>query len=80
MGLRDRVKRLEREVRVEPCEECGFDGDWSKLELEVTWNDLDSLEDPQNDAPTEPEFCGTCGHQLVYIVRWLDLPDPPDAA
>ena len=80
MGLRDKLKRLEREARVAPCEECGFDGDLSKVEIEVTWNDLDCLEDPRNGGPMEPEFCGTCGHQLVYVVRWLDIPDPPDAA
>lgn len=81
MGLRGRVKRLEREARVAPCEECGFDGDLTKMELEVIWNDLDSdTEDPQDGEPMEPEFCGTCGHQLVYVVRWLDIPDSPEKA
>lgn len=77
-GLERRIGKLEDSRRGGPCEECGFDGDLSKAELEVTWKDVDALEDGQGRYPEpdpQPEWCGTCGHQTVYVVTWADLPD-----
>jgi hypothetical protein len=72
-GLNGRVRRLEN-GRVGPCEECGFDGDFSNVEIVVEWDDIDALEASAKKDPPEPKFCGTCGHQLEYVVTWGDLP------
>jgi hypothetical protein len=57
--LTARVGRLEN-GREEPCPECGWDGDPSKIEYVVEWQDA--------DGPTEPdEFCEKCG--LLRKVR-----------
>jgi hypothetical protein len=71
-GLTGRVGRLEN-VRAEPCPECGWDGDWSKVEFVVEWQDP--------DGPTEPdEVCETCGRQLTCTVHatWDDSPGPSE--
>ena len=68
-GLSGRVGRLET-GREEPCPECGWGGDWSKVEFVVEWEDLD---DEGPSAPAEPKWCETCGHQLEYVVTWADL-------
>ncbi len=73
-GLAGRVWRLEN-GRQEPCPECGWDGDWSKGEIVVDWDDLD-LEEPSRDDPAEPKWCETCGHQWEYVITWDDLEDP----
>jgi hypothetical protein len=60
-GLAGRVGRLEN-GRTERCPECGWDGDWSKVEFVVEW--------VAADGPAEPdEFCGTCGHQLTCTIH-----------
>lgn len=69
-GLDTRLRRLENGGK--PCPECGFDGDRSKVEIVVEWEDLDG---PDTNVPDVPEFCSTCGDQLTYIVTWEDLPD-----
>lgn len=69
-GLAGRIGRLESE-RGEPCPECGWDGDWSKVEIVVEWAALDR--DPVQDGPVEPRWCEECGHQLDYVVTWKDL-------
>jgi hypothetical protein len=44
------------------CPECGYDGDPSKVEYVVEWQDP--------DCPTEPdEFCKTCGRQLTCTIH-----------
>jgi hypothetical protein len=73
--LNGRVTRLE-DGREEPCEGCGWDGDWSNTEIVVTWGNVDPDTDPDD---SRPEWCGTCGHQLTYVVTWADLPDPKGA-
>jgi hypothetical protein len=41
---------------------CGWDGDPSKVEYVVEWQDPDD--------PTEPdEFCETCGRQLTCTIH-----------
>jgi hypothetical protein len=70
-SLGGRVGRLEN-GREEPCPECGWDGDPSKIEYVVEWQDA--------DGPTEPdEFCETCGRQLASNVQvtWGDSPGSP---
>jgi hypothetical protein len=37
-GRARRVRRLEN-GSAGPCEECGFDGDWSNVEIVVEWYD-----------------------------------------
>jgi hypothetical protein len=58
-----RVTRLEATTdRGDRCPECGWDGDPSKVEYVVEWQDP--------DGPTEPdEFCETCGRQLTCTVH-----------
>jgi len=69
------VRSLERRVSAleesagggGPCPECGWDGDWSKIEYVVEWANA--------DGPTRPEeLCETCGSQLSYTVHatWGD--------
>jgi hypothetical protein len=44
------------------CPECGWDGDASKVEYVVEWQDP--------DVPTEPdEFCETCGRELTCTIH-----------
>lgn len=72
--LNGRLRRLEN-GHLEPCEECGWTCDWSNVELVVTWGDVDPDQDESG-----PEWCGTCGHQITYVVTWADLPEPKGAA
>src|SRR3712207_2225090 len=72
-SLNGRVRRLEN-GRAEPCEEGGFDGDWSNIEIVVEWDDIGSLEAPARKEPLEPKCCGTCGDRLEYVVTGQDLP------
>lgn len=65
MGSIDaRLRRLEGGD--ETCPECGWDGNWSRVRFEVTWDDLDA--DPDDLAP--PERYQECGCQLEYVVTW----------
>jgi len=57
-----RVVRLEEATDGGRCPECGWDGDPSKVEYVVEWQDTDD--------PTEPdEFCETCGRQLTCTIH-----------
>lgn len=69
-SLDTRLKRLEDGA--EPRAECGWDGDWSSVEIEVVWEDLDGEGSDEEDGP---EYCPECGQQLVYTVTWKDLED-----
>jgi hypothetical protein len=67
--LERRVARLEEPTGGNKCPECGFDGDLSKVEYVVHWENT--------DGPTKPhEFCETCGFQLTCTVyaTWGDSP------
>ena len=54
------------------CPECGWDGDCSKVQIEVLWKELDGGEGPKEESP---QFCSACGHQWEYIITWTDLPE-----
>ncbi len=73
-SLDARLRRLEGGD--EPCPECGWDGDWSGVEYEVSWDDLDA--DPGNLEP--PEACPECGRQLEIIVTWGDVDEKEGGA
>jgi hypothetical protein len=58
-----RVARLEATTDGrDRCPGCGWDGNPSKVEYVVEWQDPDD--------PTEPdEFCETCGRQLTCTIH-----------
>ncbi len=62
-GFHRRVSSLERKRR--RCQECGAGR--SPTEYAVVWDDS------ENQEPGEPEYCETCGRQIVYIVTWNDI-------
>ncbi len=68
-----RLRVLEGFINPRPCSECG----WMPGELPgpgqlvVEWHD--DPDDPVYQDPCEEEYCGMCGTQLVYVIRWLDL-------
>jgi hypothetical protein len=67
MSIERRIKGLEAVCNAGPCPECGWDGDSSKVEHVVEWQDP--------DGPIEPEeFCETCGRQLSCTIHmdWGD--------
>ncbi len=66
-SLETRVKQLEGGAGGE-CPECGFDGDWSKIEFDLEWCD-----DPkEDDGPQESVYCETCGEPTTIVVTWGD--------
>jgi hypothetical protein len=67
--LDGRVSRLENGCRV-PCEECGFDGDWSKVEIVVEWYDGEG----EDTGPEQPVYCERCGEPTELVVAWEDIP------
>jgi hypothetical protein len=69
--LNGRVKRLEN-GRVKPCEECGFGGDRSDVEIVVEWTDLDG--EGEYTGPEKTTYCETCGEPAETVVTWEDLP------
>jgi hypothetical protein len=70
--LKRRLKRLEEGTgQAESCPECGH-ASGEPIEYDVTWiDDGGKLE--------EPQFCQTCGEQLVYVVRWDDKGEGVDS-
>lgn len=73
MGSLDRrIEALEATYSEGSCPECGWDGDWSKVQIEVVWDELDGDEESEEEGP---QFCSGCGHQLLYDVACLDLPN-----
>jgi hypothetical protein len=69
-SLVGRVSRLEN-GHVGPCSECGFDGDWSKVNIVVEWYDTPG----EYDGPPETAYCETCGEPTETVVVWDDLLD-----
>lgn len=69
-GIERRLAHLEgsaRRSQARPCVECGHGPGETFEDLEVEWSD--------RPCDAEPEFCGTCGRQLVYVVTWGDIPE-----
>lgn len=65
MGSLDgRVRRLEE--RAGECPECGFDGDWSKVDFVIEWWDG---EEPYA-GPEETTYCEHCGEPTEPVVVW----------
>jgi hypothetical protein len=71
--LNGRVSRLEI-GRPVPCEECGFDGDWSNVKIVVEWADLDG--EGEYTGPEKTSYCETCGEPTAIVVTWDGI--PPD--
>ncbi|MDP9438410.1 MAG: hypothetical protein M3P49_06670 [Actinomycetota bacterium] len=71
-GLDRRLRLLETVSSPDACEECGLAPEAPFVPDEVTWHD-------EEDAPpVAPEWCGTCGRQVVYVVGWRDIgPEDP---
>jgi hypothetical protein len=67
-SLDGRVKRLEN-GRVKPCEECGFDGDWSNGYIVIEWYDGE-----QDTGPENTTYCETCGEPTAIVVTWDGIP------
>ena len=66
--LNGRVRRLE-DGRLSPCEECGFDGDWSNVEIVVEWHDSE-----EDTGPRKTTYCETCGEPTAIVVTWDGIP------
>jgi predicted RNA-binding Zn-ribbon protein involved in translation (DUF1610 family) len=63
MSIENRLRRLEGATGIgEPCEACGFDGDYGKLETRV--NVLGT-------RTPGPDRCPECGRVLVVRVSGL---------
>ena len=62
--LEGRVKRLEDGHR-EPCEECGFDGNWGSVDIE--WYDGE-----KDTGPEKTTSCESCG-EPTEIITWDDI-------
>jgi hypothetical protein len=69
-SLKRRVEALEDAVGGRECPECGFDGDWSNVDIVVEWYDGEE----EHPGPEETVFCGHCGEPTITVVAWLDLP------
>ncbi len=67
------VRSMSEGVGSEACEECGH-GLPGPVHYEVSWEHDGSLCERSEPDPA-PEFCGTCGRQIVYEVRWPDDAD-----
>lgn len=68
-SLKKRVKNLEASGA--ECPECGFDGDWSNVDIVVEWADLDYGE--EYTGPPETTYCELCGRPTETVVVWDDL-------
>jgi predicted RNA-binding Zn-ribbon protein involved in translation (DUF1610 family) len=63
-SLQTRVKRLEGGGQA--CPECGFDGEWSKVETVTSWTE---------DGTADNRYCETCGRPIHIVITWGDAPD-----
>ncbi|MEI8194766.1 MAG: hypothetical protein WCI73_02535 [Phycisphaerae bacterium] len=80
MSINDRLRKLEKAAALTPggpCPECGFpEPDPSKIKFVTTF------EGDEPVGPPRPEFCQTCGEQLVFKCSFDDMGDglaPNDA-
>jgi hypothetical protein len=63
--MKHRLRRIERGLKAgERCAECGAGG---PIHYEVYWGD--------ESMPEGPEYCPSCGEQLIVTVRWPEDPD-----
>jgi hypothetical protein len=68
-SLERRIKWLEGRGGSEQCPECGHDGDCSKIEYEIVWEDVEPLiEDPEKLKSLKNKYCGTCGQVGELVV------------
>jgi hypothetical protein len=70
--LSRRLNRLEASGKGGTCPECGYGAGEPFEPDEVLWHD------EEDAAAVEPEWCGSCGSQLVYVIGWRDI--GPDEA
>ena len=72
-GLNRRLCLLEASRDGGECPECGLAPGAPFEGYSVEWHD-----DPEDPDPVGPEWCGSCGRQLVYVVGWRDIgPEDP---
>jgi hypothetical protein len=71
-SLKRRVEALEDAAGGRECPECGFDGDWSNVDIVVEWWDGEE----EYTGPKQTVYCETCGEPTVSVVTWNDI--PPD--
>lgn len=67
MGIENRLRRLELVSGTgEPCTECGFDGDYSKLGIITRVRRVGDV----SEVPAEPgpRVCPECGRVMVIRV------------
>jgi hypothetical protein len=75
-GLERRLRALEEALDVRVCPECGFGPGTEPEEIEIEW-----IDDPEDDrGAVEPEFCGSCGQQLVWVITWGNNDEPDKEA
>lgn len=63
MGLKERLRRLERAVGA--CQVCGWGS--PELEVEVVWDDG---YDDVPDSLLETTYCPGCGRPDEIVIRW----------
>jgi hypothetical protein len=71
MSLRRRLRSLEHRSGSK-CPECGLSPDAPAEDYEVRWHDTEGA-DPEGADPTPPEFCETCGRQVVFVGGWGNI-------
>lgn len=74
MGLESRVKKLETVLGDGgPCGTCGFDGDWSSVEVVTEVSLITERGDSREEAG--PRRCPECGfpHVIKVLGEGLDL-------
>jgi hypothetical protein len=71
-SLDGRVKRLEH-GRPAPCEECGFDGNWSNVDIVVEW-----YAGKEDTGPGKTIYCEGCGEPTTIVVTWEGIPPDED--
>ncbi|MDP9437912.1 MAG: hypothetical protein M3P49_04085 [Actinomycetota bacterium] len=66
-GLDRRLQLLETVSSPGACEECGLAPGAPFTDYSVDW------QDSEDAPPFAPEWCSTCGRQVVYVVGWRDI-------
>ena len=67
--MRRWIKRLEHVSQVK-CEECGFDGDWSSVDIVVEWYDGEG----EYTGLEKTTYCESCGEPTALVVTGEDIP------